>query len=120
MRRARTKQLSTVYLRPRESVKDSEGVVTALYGAPQEFKADIASNVGTVPAMTYGERAQYMRTLTVWEDISLNEGDGICVLVDPVDDPDYRIVAIHYFTYFRTVEIERIIHETVHENVIIK
>ena len=117
MRRARTKQLSTVYLRPRDSVKDSEVVVTAFYSAPQEFKADIASNVGTVQAMTYGEKAQYMRTLTVWEDIPLTEGDGICVLVGPTDNPDYRIVAIHYFTYFRTVEIERIIHETVHENV---
>lgn len=107
MRRARTKQLSTVYLRPRESVKDSEGVVTAFYSAPQEFKADIASNVGTVRAMTYGEKAQYMRTLTVWEDMPLTEGDGICILSNPDEDPDYRIVAIHYFTYFRTVDVEK-------------
>ena len=107
MRRARIKQLSTVYLRPRRSIKDSEGVVTALYDEPQEFKADIASNVNTVQAMTYGEKAQYMRTLTVWDDIPLTEGDGICICSKLDEDPDYVIRAIHYFTYFRTVDVEK-------------
>lgn len=107
MRRARIKQLGVVYLRPRYTTKDEEGVVMAHYGAPQVFRADIASNVGTVRAMTYGEKAQYMRTLTVWEDIPLTEGDGICINSDPDEDPDYVIIAIHYFTYFRTVDIEK-------------
>ena len=107
MRRARIKQLSVVYLRPRYTSKDEEGVVMAHYGVPQEFRTDIASNVGTVRAMTYGEKAQYMRTLTVWEDIPLTEGDGICIKSDPDEDPDYVIIAIHYFTYFRTVDVEK-------------
>lgn len=108
MKRARTKQLSTVFLRLRTSVKDSEGVVTALYGTPQEFKADIASNTGVVQAMSYGERAQYMRTLTVWDDISLSEGDGVCIKVGGNEEPDYSIVAVHCYTYFRTIDVEKI------------
>lgn len=108
MRRPRIKQLQTVYLRARTSVKDNEGVVTASYGAPEEFKADIASNTGVVQAMSYGERSQYMRNLTVWDDIAMAEGDGICIKVDGNEEPDYKIIAIHYFTYFRTVEVEKI------------
>jgi len=107
MRRPRNKQLSTIYLKRRQSVKDNEGVVTASFGSPHEFKADIASNTNTVQAMMYGEKSQYMRNITVWDSITLSEGDGICIASEPNDDPDYVIVAIHYYTYFRTVEIEK-------------
>lgn len=108
MRRPRNKQLKTVYLRKRTSVKDSEGVVTASYGESEEFRADIASNVGTVQAMSYGEKANYMHTMTVWDDISISEGDGVCVNVPCDSEPDYSVIAIHQFTYFKTVEVERI------------
>lgn len=123
--RLRRDRIATYQLRKSEQKKDSEGGTYMTYSAAQPFSAEVWPASGKLQAEMYGERLTYIRNVRidgkydvkpdekgvvhyVFENgLDVVEGDGLCLYVDAMMVPDYRIIAIRPNRYLQ-IEAERI------------
>ena len=96
--RLRKRDLRTVYVRPRVSVKDIEGDIANDYGQAYRVDASIQPLSGQVAAAEYGETLKYMLSMRVENIGTIKEKDGVCVYVAPTEKPDYEVVSIKPWT----------------------
>ena len=71
------------------------------------IKATIWPASGKVQAEMYGERLAYIKNMEYEGKETMQEGDGICVFVDPESDPDYKIISIKEYSPM-LMELEKI------------
>lgn len=103
----RIKNKKTYYLKSKAVITDDEGGKYPGYSEPTEIKANIWPASGKLQAEIYGERLKYILNMLYDGNVELHEGDGICVYVDKVNDPDYKIISIKHFSHL-TIELEKI------------
>lgn len=111
--RLRQRDLQTVYLKRRITIRDEEGnKETAYSDVPIELKMTVQSAGGVVSAQIYGERLPYIKTCKYQGDeirAGENEKDGICLEVNSDDEPDYEITAIQPFSEHVNVTLEKVV-----------
>lgn len=95
------------HLRKRVVEKDKEGGSVVSYEAAVPIKATIWPASGKVQAEMYGERLAYIKNMEYEGKETMQEGDGICVFVDPESDPDYKIISIKKYSPM-LMELEKI------------
>lgn len=123
--RIKQSRLEEIFFRKRVSEKDKEGSSYETWGAAFPVMAEVWPASGKVQAQQYGERLSYIRNVrlegsyTITGDakgramykttsgLSIQEGDGICLYVDPKNEPDYRIISIKPYRPLK-MEIEKI------------
>lgn len=121
LKRSRLKTYSHRRAMPK---KDKEGNSYIEYGLPSSFEAEVWPASGKLQAEMYGQRANNILNCRIsgdYEivsdekgrisyqigDITIREGDGICIYVPEGRDPDYRIVAIRPYRYLM-LEVEHV------------
>lgn len=104
--------------------KDKEGNSYIEYGLPSSFDAEVWPAGGKLQAELYGQRVNRIQNCRIdggYEvasdekgrvsyqigDMTLREGDGICLYVRGSCDPDYKIIAIRPYQ-FLTLEVEKL------------
>lgn len=123
--RLRQNRVNTYFLRKRTVEKDSEGSTSEKYGAAFPFSGECWPASGKVQAQQYGQKLAYIRNVKIDGSYSIRpdekgrihyvlengadimELDGICLFVNPEQEPDYRIISIKPYR-FLTLEAERI------------
>ena len=100
----RKSQMKTYNLRKRIVSKNSEGGSVVSYDNAVKIQAIIWQASGAMDIKTYGERVNYIKHMHYEGDITIKEGDGICVNVSADKEPDYYVKAIN--TDFKPVQIE--------------
>lgn len=123
--RIRQSRLEEIFFRKRVSEKDKEGSSYETWGAAFPVMVEIWPASGKVQAQQYGERLSYIRNVKLEGDyiitadakghamyktesgLNIQEGDGICLYVDPKNEPDYRIISIKPYRPLK-MEIEKI------------
>lgn len=95
------------HLRKRVVKKDKEGGSVVSYEAAVPIKATIWPASGKVQAEMHGERLAYIKNMEYEGKETMREGDGICVFVDPENDPDYKIISIKEYSPM-LMELEKI------------
>lgn len=108
--------------------QDREGCSVVSYGHPVQFEAEMWAAGGKLQAETYGIRLPNIRNLRIqgrYREVtvdgmlryeieygpSITVNDGICLNVPAGADPDYKVVAIHPYS-FLTLEVERRVSTT--------
>lgn len=104
--------------------KDNEGNSYTEYGLPSSFQAEVWPAGGKLQAEMYGQRAIHIQNCRInagYEvladekgrvsyqvgNMTIREGDGVCLNVPEDHEPDYRIIAIRPYRYL-TLEVEHI------------
>jgi hypothetical protein len=123
--RIKQSRLEEIFFRKRVSEKDKEGSSYETWGAAFPVMAEIWLASGKVQAQQYGERLSYIRNVRLEGDyiitgdakgramykttsgLNIQEGDGICLYVNPKNEPDYRIISIKPYRPLK-MEIEKI------------
>lgn len=122
-------RLKTYSHRKAVTEKDREGCPVVSYGSPARFEAEMWAAGGKLQAEMYGIRLPNIRNLRIrrkYREVTADgvlryeiEGgpvitvnDGICMNVQPDDDPDYKVVAIRPYS-FLTLEVEKRVGTTV-------
>jgi hypothetical protein len=125
--RLKRNRLQRFYLKKREKKKDKEGGTYEEYGSAMAFTGEAWPAGGKVQAEQYGERLGYIYNLKIdgkytivknQDDkqihyvfpetgLDVSESDGICLLVQDSDNPDYKIISIKPYCPLR-LEIEKI------------
>lgn len=107
------RDLKTVYLKERITIRDEEGNKETGYSDnPVELKMTVQSAGGAVAAQIYGERLPYIKSCKYQGDLieaGKNEKDGICLYVSPEDKPDYEITAIQPFREHVNITLEKLV-----------
>lgn len=109
--RLRLTDLTTVYLRQKQTGKDDEGnVITAGWSTPIAVKMNIQAAGGAVNAQLWGKELKYIKSGKYQGD-DINEGQqenwGVCVNVDKDDEPDYVINSIQTFSTHKNITLEQ-------------
>ncbi|MCM1564921.1 MAG: hypothetical protein NC238_02995 [Dehalobacter sp.] len=93
--RLRQRDLGTYYLKRRLPVQDPDGTSYETYEEiPNQIQASIQPAGGKLMAEMYGERLAYMKTMRYEGNVTIHEGDGICIAVLETEDPDYKVVGL--------------------------
>ncbi|WP_243009242.1 hypothetical protein [Clostridium sp. AM58-1XD] len=104
--------------------KDQEGSSYIEYGQPSSFEAEVWPGGGKLQAEMYGQRISNIKNVRIdgnyellisnegkelyqFADMTVCEGDGICLYVPQDHEPDYRIIAIRPYRYL-TLEVEKL------------
>lgn len=82
-------------LKRRVTDRNDEGGYIESWSDPVTIRATIWQASGRVQAELYGERLAYMRNMEYEGAETIAENDGVCVLVSPERDPDYRVVSVN-------------------------
>lgn len=107
-----------------EAKKDGEGNSYIEYTSGKPITAEIWPAGGKLQAEMYGQRLSYIRNCRVdgeyridtdekgkvsyaLGDLTIREGDGICVNVPGESEPDYKIIAIRPYRHLY-MELEKI------------
>lgn len=105
MRIARKKKY---YLKRKCLIKDGEG---GKYPGYEDRGIEIQANIypagGKLQVELYGEKINYMMNMLYDGTESIQEGDGICVYVEPTEPPDYRVGPIKYYSHL-SIELTKI------------
>lgn len=105
MRRTLIKQY---YLRKRNTTKNNEGGFETNYQEAVPIEAVIWSAGGKTQAQMYGERLTYIKNMEYGGNEDIQENDGICVFVQPDNEPDYKVISIKPEYSPKILELERI------------
>lgn len=127
--RLKRSSLKSYYLKNKENKKDTEGVLTEIFKAPHKIKMQVWPAGGKMQAEIYGQRLSYIRNCLVdglysisvnasgqvsyvFDQFSLQEGDGVCMYVDKDATPDYKIISIKPYAHLY-IEVENNVSRTV-------
>lgn len=123
--RLKRNRLRDLYVRSRETIKDSEGGTYESYADAIALKGEVWQAGGKVQTELYGERISYIQNIKLSEKYtietdkkgkihyvfcdgtSLKENDGVCLFVEKETEPDYRIISIKPYR-FLTLEVEKL------------
>lgn len=100
--------MKNYHYRKRIPGRDREGGSITEYGQAEEIEATIWAASGKIQAEMYGERLTYIKNMEYDGEISMQEGDGICVFVGPEEKPDYKIISIKPEYSPKRMELEKI------------
>ena len=107
------RDLQTVYLKKRVTVRDEEGNKETGYSNDAiELKMTIQSAGGSVSAQIYGERLPYIKSCKYQGNKvkpGKNEKDGICLYVSKDEEPDYEITAIQPYSEHINITLEKLV-----------
>lgn len=105
------RDLTTVYLKKRESTRNQYGEMEEGYSEiATPVRMNVQSAGGAVNAQIYGERLPYIKSCKYQGDVikpSQNEMDGVCLYVNQDDEPDYEIKAIQPFRDHLNITLEK-------------
>lgn len=121
LRQSRIKRYSHRQAIPK---KDNEGNSYVEYGPPASFEAEVWPAGGKLQVEMYGQRVNQIQNCRInagYEviadekgrvryqigDMTLQEGDGICLYVRGSCGPDYKIIAIRPYR-FLILEVEKL------------
>ena len=109
--RLSVRNLQTVYLRKRlKDERDAEANRIIKWGDPIPLKMTVQSVGGAVEMVKYGEELKYVKSCKYQGNEiqdERNEGDGICLYVEPEKDPDYQITSVKKATFHKNVILGR-------------
>lgn len=94
MRRLRQALKRPYHIRPCTPTKDNEGNTYPVYGAAQAIDAIVRKASGRLDVAEYGEHITDVLKMQYEGDTPIKRGDGICVYVGAVDEPDYIVTDI--------------------------
>lgn len=120
-------RLKIFHHRKKTVQRDNEGNTYPSYSPAVSFEGEAWPASGKIQAEIYGQRLPYIYNLRIngrYEmnrdeqdkqihysfsdtDLDFVEGDGICLFVEPEQEPDYRIISIRPHRFLR-LEVERI------------
>lgn len=105
------RDLTTVYLKKRETVRNEYGEKVEGYSETAvPLRMNVQSAGGAVNAQIYGERLPYIKSCKYQGDVikpSQNEMDGVCLYVGEDEEPDYEIKAIQPFRDHLNITLEK-------------
>ena len=122
--RLKRNRLKQYHLRPAEAKKDNEGNSYIKYGEAKPFTAEIWPAGGKLQAEMYGQKLSYIRNCRIDGAYTIEtdekgrvsyllgsqpfrEGDGFCVYVPRVSDPDYKVIVIRPYRHLY-MELEKL------------
>lgn len=119
--RMKRSRMRTVSICNKIVTKDSEGGAVISYDAPVTFHGEVWPATGALAVETYGDRINAIMNMKlrgrytietenrvqsyVFGDVSVREGDGVCIYTDR--EPDYKIISIKPLRPIR-MEVEKI------------
>lgn len=107
------RDLQTVYLKKRVTIRNEEGDKETGYSDDAtEIRMTVQSAGGTVSAQIYGERLPYIKSCKYQGDEikpGENEMDGICLYVGADEEPDYEIKAIQPYSEHLNITLEKLV-----------
>lgn len=111
--RLRQRDLQTVYLKKRVTIRNEEGDKETVYSENAiELEMNVQSAGGSVSAQIYGEKLPYIKSCKYQGNqikSGKNEKDGICLYVEPDEEPDYEIIAIQPYSEHINVTLEKLV-----------
>ena len=108
----RRKGLMTVHLKKHGTFTDEYKETYTGYSQESEpLKMNVQPAGGSLNAQIYGEKLAYMKA-GKYQGSDLvegqNEKDGLCIYVDPEEEPDYKIISIQTFSDHINLMLERL------------
>lgn len=106
------KDLKTVWIKePMKTTGPSGKPIEGWSENPVEVKMNIQPAKGVVMAQIYGNKLNTVKACKYQGD-AINEGEqelwGVCLFVNPDENPDFKITSIETYSTHKNIVIERL------------